>query len=76
MYFFWLSFSPSKLVHLSKGLKQGDPFPPFLFLIVVEGLKGLMNMASLPGSFTPYMVWKNEIKVSLLQFADDIVFCG
>jgi len=29
----------------SRGLRQGEPLAPFLFLIVVEGLNGLVRQA-------------------------------
>lgn len=35
-------------VEIQKGLKQGDLLAPFLYLIVAEGLSGLMkNIVSL-----------------------------
>jgi hypothetical protein len=37
--------SPTEQVNISKGLKQGDPLAPFLFLIVAEGFSGVMRKA-------------------------------
>jgi hypothetical protein len=35
--------SPTKQVDINKGLKQGDPLTPFLFLSVVERVGVLMK---------------------------------
>jgi len=43
--------SPTKEFKPKRGLRQGDPLAPFLFLIVVEGLTRLMTNASSAGIF-------------------------
>jgi len=35
--------SPSREFNPSRGLRQGDPIALFLFLVVVEGLEGLVR---------------------------------
>ena len=36
---------------MKRGLRQGDPLAPFLFLIVAEGLAGLMREAVRKGLY-------------------------
>jgi len=38
--------SPTKEFKPIRGLRQGDPMAPFLFLIVAQGLSGLVKQAT------------------------------
>jgi hypothetical protein len=64
--------SPTEDFGVGKGLRQGDPLPPFLFLIVAEGLTGLMSKAVDKSLFNGYKV-SNNILFHTLQFADDTI---
>jgi hypothetical protein len=67
--------SPTEEFVAQRGLRQGDPLAPFLFLIVAEGLAGLMRSAVRSGSFAGYKV-HDSLSYNLLQFADDtIILC-
>jgi hypothetical protein len=67
--------SPTKAFSVGKGLRQGDPLSPFLFLIVAEGLTGLMRKAVDSSLFHGYKVSDN-IMFHTLQFADDTILVG
>lgn len=69
--------SPSEKFDVGKGLHQGDPLAPFLFLVVVEGLNGLLQRAIQTHNFSGYRVGgTRELVISMLQFADDTIFFG
>jgi len=58
--------SPTEEFKPSKGLRQGDPMAPFLFLIVAEGLNGLTRIAVHKKMLIPYKVGKDYIEISQL----------
>lgn len=48
---------------VEKGLRQGDPHAPFLFLIVAEGLGGFMREACRKGLFKRAEVKSHELHI-------------
>jgi len=57
-----------------RGLRQGDPLAPFLFLIMTEGLAVLVREATRIGVLEGVRLGQKGVEVSLLQFADDTLF--
>lgn len=55
----------------SRGLRQGDPLSPYLFLLVSEGLTGLLNHAQEVGNLAGIKVCRDAPTVTNLLFADD-----
>ena len=63
-------------VPIQRGLKQGDPLAPFLFLLVVEGLGGLVWSAESHGLYQGFKIRNSGLSISHLQYADDTLFVG
>jgi len=61
---------------MKRGLRQGDPLSPFLFLLAAEGLNVLMTKTTNLNLFTGYSVGANVPTIlSHLQFANDTLRC-
>ncbi|XP_049386856.1 uncharacterized mitochondrial protein AtMg01250-like [Solanum stenotomum] len=70
---------PVGLFPATRGLRQGDPLSPFLFIIAMEGLDSLMRRASLNNWIRGFII-KNRVNevidMTHLLYADDtIIFC-
>lgn len=68
--------SPTQEIEIEKGLKQGDPLAPFLFLLVAEGLSGLMNKTISLRKFSGCKIGTVGPQISILQYADDTLVGG
>jgi len=58
----------------TRGLRQGDPISPYLFLLISEGLSMLFRNAQRSGTITGIRVCRNAPEVSHVLFADDAIF--
>ena len=55
----------------SRGLRQGDPLSPFLFLFCVEGLDAILRKSAREGEIEGFSLCRNGPKLTHLFFADD-----
>jgi hypothetical protein len=71
--------SPCGFFQSSRGIRQGDPLSPLLFVIVMEALSRLIDKASGVGLLSGFSVGGEEfapLQISHLLFVDDIlIFC-
>ena len=71
-----LNGQPVGNIKPTRGLKQGDPLSPYLFLLCAIGLQELIKKAKTNGDIRGVPICKNGPWVSHLFFADDsVLFC-
>ena len=69
--------NPTNEFPMQRGLRQGDPLSPFLFLLEVEGLNVMMSSVVENNLFSGYTVGtSNTTVVSHLQFEDVTLLLG
>ena len=75
-FFVLINGTPTGNIIPSRGLRQGDPISPYLFLLCTEGLIGLLRRAAVSNSITGIKVCSGAPSLNHLLFADDsFIFC-
>ncbi|GKB83006.1 RNA-directed DNA polymerase, eukaryota [Tanacetum coccineum] len=67
--------SPTSEFKFSKGLKQGDPLSPFLFILIMESLHLSFNNLVNVGLYNGIQI-NESLNLSHLFYADDVIFVG
>ena len=68
--------TPQGFIKPTRGIRQGDPLSPYLFLLCSEGLNGLIKNSVATGDLRGFSLCKNGPQISHLFFADDsVIFC-
>jgi hypothetical protein len=61
----------TEIIKPKRGLRQGDPLSPYLFLLVAEGLSAMLKGAEERGEMQGVRVCRQAPVISHLLFADD-----
>eukprot|EP00253_Pinus_taeda_P031160 PITA_31160 len=67
---------PSKTFSATRGLRQGDPLSPFLFILAAEGLGRFIKKEREADKIKGLKLWGNNLCLTHQQFVDDIMLFG
>ncbi|XP_022023545.1 uncharacterized mitochondrial protein AtMg01250-like [Helianthus annuus] len=60
----------------NKGLRQGDPISPFLFIVAMEALSSMLRKGCDSGVLDGIELPNNGLRISHLFYADDALIIG
>ena len=67
--------SPSSFLPASRGIRQGCPLSPLLFILVIEGLSLLIEEAKRQGKIKGIKI-SARLSLTHLLFVDDVILFG
>jgi hypothetical protein len=62
---------PGKFFHCNRGVRQGDPLSPLLFVLAADFLQTLLNAACISGDLRLPIPLRSDQDFPILQYADD-----
>eukprot|EP00253_Pinus_taeda_P016827 PITA_16827 len=65
--------TPSKTFNASRGIRQGDPLSPFLFILAAKGLGRYIKKERAANKIKGLKLWGNDLPLTHQQFVDDIM---
>jgi hypothetical protein len=67
---------PQGLITPSRGIRQGDPLSPYLFILCAEALSSLIQNSAREGRISGVPLSRGGTRINHLLFADDsLLFC-
>eukprot|EP00253_Pinus_taeda_P006842 PITA_06842 len=67
---------PTRTFNASRGIREGDPISPFLFILAVEGLGRIIKREIRKNKIRGLKPWGNNLAITHQQFVDDIMLFG
>ena len=67
---------PSSVIKPTRGIRQGDPLSPYLFLLCIKGLHSLLHQVATAGQIRGVSICNKGPRLTHLFFANDsLIFC-
>ena len=67
---------PTETFQSTRGIRQGDPLSPYLFVVCMERLSHLIEHHVMEGAWQAIPLTRGGTQMSHLMFADDVVLFG